>query len=60
MEIEITVNYNTPAEEFEQLQNAYPLGKYVSGTNDHITWFKLVIVGENNRKVALTWFKAWS
>lgn len=60
MEVEITVNYNMPADEYDQLGSAYPLGKYVKGSgNERIQWFKLVIPGDTH-KITLTWFKSWT
>ena len=60
MEIEVTVDYNTPAEVFDQLSNAYPLGEYVSGVNaEHIKWFRLKIRNSDGKKIVLTWFKKW-
>lgn len=57
MEIEVTVDYNTPAEVFDQLSNAYPLGEYISG--GHTQWFRLKIINTDGKKLVLIWFKAW-
>ena len=60
MEVEITVNYNVPADEFEQLGSAYPLGRYVNtANNERVQWFKLTIPGDTH-KIILTWFKSWT
>ena len=59
MDVEITVDYNTPAEVFDQLGNAYPLGEYVQSNNEHIKWFRLKIRNSDNKKMVLTWFKKW-
>ena len=56
MQLEITVDYNVPADEFEDLSKVYPLGKYISP--DHCHWFRLEIDGDGGR-ITLTWFKVW-
>lgn len=51
--INITVNYDTPTNEFRQLIIAYPTGTYVRSNdkdNGH-NWFKL-----NIGEIELTWF----
>lgn len=60
MEIEITVNYDTPAEEFDQLANAYPLGEYMNAApNSTVRWFRLRINTETD-KIKLVWFRSWT
>ena len=60
MDVEIT-RHGVPADEFEQLKNAYPLGKYYENTGTH--WYKLVIDMTRRNgassKLELTWFKEW-
>lgn len=60
MDVEIT-RHGVPADEFEQLKNAYPLGKYYEHTGTH--WYRLVIdmtrEGETMQRVEVTWFKEW-
>ena len=56
MQLEITVDYKVPADEFEDLGKVYPLGKYIS--RDHCHWFRLEIDAEGGR-VTLIWFKVW-
>ena len=59
MQVEITVNYDVPADEFDVLGAAYPLGKYISNTLDNrVSWFKLEIPGDKHN-ITLTWFKSW-
>lgn len=60
MDIEITVNYDTPAEEFDQLANAYPLGEYMhANPKCDIRWFRLTIHTPTD-KIKLTWFRSWT
>lgn len=56
MRLEITVDYNVPADEFEELIQVYPLGQYLSGGNSK--WFRVEIDGDNDF-ISLTWFREW-
>ena len=56
MRLDITVDYNVPADEFEELILKYPLGQYLEG--GHSRWFRLEIIGDNNF-ISLTWFREW-
>ena len=56
MQLEITVDYRVPADEFEDLIKVYPLGNYASGGNSN--WFQLKIDGIEGH-ITLTWFKEW-
>jgi len=63
MNTRIVVSYNMPDDEFEQLSNAYPLGKY-KGTGKNPKWFTLetdFYDGDHNvcGTLELTWFKTW-
>ena len=58
MEVDITVNYHTPEDEFTYLSTKYPTGYYKE--SDGAWWFTLIVeietVGESS-KVTLVWFK---
>ena len=56
MEIQITVDYNVPADEFHDLIKKYPLGQYLM--NDRVNWFRVEIDGDKG-KITLTWFQEW-
>ena len=62
MEIDITVNYKTPADEFEKLKEMYPLGEYDEG--DVHQWFTLRIEhrgngpeGQHYLPLKIVWFR---
>lgn len=60
MDAEIT-RHGVPKEEFKQLKNAYPLGKYYEHTGTK--WFRLEVDmtygSEVMQRVVLTWFQEW-
>ena len=63
MNTRIVVAYNMPEAAFDQLINAYPMGKY-KGTGRNPKWFTFEIDffdGDNNvvGTLELTWFKEW-
>jgi len=59
MEIQLTVDYNVPADEFKDLLKKYPLGQYLSnGIDERVHWFRLEIDGDKG-KITLTWFQEW-
>tara|TARA_R100000008_G_C3487371_1_gene116927 strand:+ start:383 stop:562 length:180 start_codon:yes stop_codon:yes gene_type:complete len=53
--IEMTIDYNTPAEEFDALGDKYPTGEYREDTGTY--WFRVTITGDSTNGVKLTWFK---
>tara|TARA_Y100000401_G_C8311729_1_gene220114 strand:- start:763 stop:987 length:225 start_codon:yes stop_codon:yes gene_type:complete len=57
MEVDITVNYHTPEEEFIKLGEKHPTGYYKE--SDGTEWFTLIIEIEPFKasKVKLVWFK---
>ena len=56
MEVDITVNYHTPEEEFTNLSTKYPTGFYKD--SDNTWWFTLIVKIEGEpSKVKLVWFK---
>lgn len=56
MDLEIVVNRNVPADEFEMLILNYPNGEYFKGNdNSVVRWFRLVI----DNKIKLIWFMDW-
>tara|TARA_R100001079_G_scaffold104631_1_gene71384 strand:- start:1141 stop:1365 length:225 start_codon:yes stop_codon:yes gene_type:complete len=61
MEVEITMNYKTPVNEFEKLGEMYPLGSYYRDTVD---WFTLRIEHRGNKlegqhylPLKIVWFR---
>ena len=56
MQLEIVVDYRVPADEFDELIQVYPLGRYLSGGRSQ--WFRVEIDG-NEGQISLTWFKEW-
>ena len=60
MDAEI-VRHGVPKDEFKQLKNAFPLGKYYKSRGTE--WFVLIIDmtfgSEITQRVQLTWFKEW-
>ena len=56
MQLEITVDYRVPADEFDDLIKVYPLGKYYQSTPSR--WFRLEIEAEHGM-ITLTWFRVW-
>ena len=56
MEVDITVNYHTPEEEFVKLGEKYRTGFYTESNGTR--WFSVIIQIEGDgSKVKLTWFK---
>ena len=55
--------HGVPADEFKQLKNAYPLGKYYENESGTTKWFVLIVDMTFDSKVMqtvqLTWFKEW-
>lgn len=59
MELQITVDYNVPADEFRDLIKKYPLGQYINTPHDtRVNWFRVEIDGDQG-KITLTWFQEW-
>lgn len=56
MQLEITVDYRVPADEFEDLIKVHTLGKYHLSNN--CNWFSVVIDSADGQ-IRLTWFKVW-
>lgn len=56
MRLELTVDYDVPEDEFDELIKLYPLGKYLGGGNTQ--WFRVEIDTQHGF-VSLTWFKRW-
>ena len=50
MEVDLTINYHTPEDEFTMLSKKYPTGHYKE--SDGTWWFTLII-----DDVKLVWFK---
>lgn len=56
MRVEITADYKVPADEFEDLIKAYPLGRYKQSGDTR--WFVLKITTADGQ-IELTWFREW-